>query len=78
MTEHEMSCEEVVRQLVAYLDKDLDAQTSANVERHLESCRGCFDRAEFEKRLKQRVAETGTSSAPESLRARIKSLIERF
>lgn len=78
MTEPKLSCEEVLRHLVAYLDRELDAQQAADIERHLEACRGCFDRAEFEKHLKQRVADTGTSAAPESLRTRIKALIERF
>lgn len=78
MTEHELKCEEVLRQLVAYLDRELDARTTADIERHLAGCRGCFSRAEFEKRLKARVAETGSDTAPEQLRRRVKAIIERF
>jgi anti-sigma factor (TIGR02949 family) len=76
--DHALSCEQVLEHLFAYLDKALDATTSAEIERHLEACRGCFSRAEFERRLRQRVAETGTVSAPDSLRARIKALTDRF
>ena len=78
MTKQNLTCEEVLQHLFAYLDKELDAEASAEIERHLEGCRGCFSRAEFEKKLKARLSETGTGTASESLRARIKSLIERF
>lgn len=78
VTEHDLKCEEVLRQLVAYLDRELDARTAAGVERHLAGCRSCFSRAEFEKRLKVRVAETGSSAAPERLRQRVKAIIDRF
>lgn len=73
-----LRCEQVLEHLFEYLDHALDAQTSAEIERHLDACRGCFSRAEFERRLRARVAETGTASAPATLRARIKALIDRF
>ena len=76
--DHHLSCEQVLEQLFAYLDQALDATTNADVERHLQSCRGCFSRAEFERRLRARVAETGAVSAPETLRVRIKALTDRF
>lgn len=73
-----MTCEEVLEQLFAYLDRELHDTTWAEVEQHLERCRGCFSRAEFERRLKARVRGAGESAAPESLRARIKQLLETF
>jgi anti-sigma factor (TIGR02949 family) len=73
-----MTCEEVLVHLVAHLDQETDARTAAQMERHLEECRGCFSRAEFEKRLKARVREAGSSTAPAQLRARIKKLIEKY
>lgn len=73
-----MTCEEVLERLLAYLDRELDDRTWAEVEHHLESCRGCFSRAEFERRLKAHVRAAGESAAPESLRARLKHLVEKF
>jgi anti-sigma factor (TIGR02949 family) len=78
VTKQPLSCEEVLHQLFAYLDRELDTATSAEIERHLETCRGCFSRAEFERKLKAHVKNAGTSIAPESLRARLKDLIEKF
>jgi len=76
--DHSLNCEQVLEHLFAYLDNALDAPLSAEIERHLEACRGCLSRAEFEWRLRQRVAEMGTVSAPETLRARITALTDRF
>ena len=78
MTKQPMTCEEVLEHLFAYLDRELDAKTAVEIEHHLEGCRGCFSRAEFERKLKARVSAAGESAAPESLRARIKYLIEKF
>jgi len=73
-----LSCEEVIGKLLEYLDRELDAAAQQEVERHLEACRGCFSRAEFERRLRVRVAETGDVKAPESLRERVRTLVARY
>ncbi len=78
MTRPSLSCEEVLHHLFAYLDGELDAAAGENIERHLNACRGCFSRAEFERRLKARLAEAATVEAPERLRRRVRLLIERF
>ena len=74
----QIECEEAIRKLLEYLDGELDEVDRSRMERHLETCRGCFTRAEFERRLRARVAETGSSRAPESFRQRIRGLMERF
>jgi anti-sigma factor (TIGR02949 family) len=71
-------CEDVLKHLVAYLDREIDADVAADIERHLEECRGCFSRAEFERRLKAQVRATGAAAAPARLRARIKEVVEKF
>jgi anti-sigma factor (TIGR02949 family) len=78
MSKPNLTCEEVLKHLVAYLDRDTDAHTAAEIERHLEQCRGCYSRAEFEKQLKVQVRAAASRSAPERLRARIKKLVDEF
>jgi mycothiol system anti-sigma-R factor len=73
-----LTCEEVLKHLFAYIDKELDVETSAEIDRHLEQCRGCFSRADFERKLKAKLAETASSEAPERVRNRVKALIEKF
>jgi anti-sigma factor (TIGR02949 family) len=78
MSEPTVTCEEVLKHLIAYLDRETDAHTAAEIERHLEQCRSCFSRAEFERRLKSRLRAAGSRTAPERLRARIKKLVDEF
>lgn len=78
MTKRTLTCEEVVQRLFPYIDRELDDHANAEIEHHLETCRGCYSRAEFERKLKAKVAETGQAEAPERLRKRLKGLIDRF
>lgn len=78
MSESWISCAEVVERLFDYMDRELDSQTQAEIERHLERCHDCFSRAEFERRLRERVARSGQQPAPERLRRRIRDMLERF
>ncbi|MCX8114137.1 MAG: zf-HC2 domain-containing protein [Burkholderiaceae bacterium] len=78
MTTRRIRCEDVLKHLVAYLDREIDAEVAADIERHLEECRGCFSRAQFERRLKAQVRATGVAVAPARLRARIRELVEKF
>ncbi len=74
----ELSCEEVMEQLFTYLDGELDEGAHVAIDRHLQACRGCYSRVEFEQRLKDRLAEMGRVPAPESLRERVKAMIAQF
>lgn len=78
MSERELDCEEVIEQLFGYLDRRLDAARSADIHHHLERCRECFSRAEFELKLRARIVEAGTVKAPERLQRRISSVLEEF
>ncbi|AGA31860.1 putative transmembrane anti-sigma factor [Thioalkalivibrio nitratireducens DSM 14787] len=78
MTAHEINCEEVIRLLFEYLDRELDPARSSDIDRHLERCRECFSRAEFEKKLRARVHAAAEDEAPPRLRRRVRRLIERF
>lgn len=78
MTDLHISCEEVIEQLFAYLDGELNEASIAAIHRHLAHCRDCFTRAEFEKKLRAKVAESATAEAPERLRRRIRGLLDEF
>ena len=76
--QHDMNCEEVLKHLVEYLDRELDTETAAAVSHHLDDCRGCFSRAEFEMKLKESLQAAATRPISERLRARMKDLLEKF
>ena len=73
-----LDCEEVIARLFDYLDRELDAETWEEIDRHIALCRSCFTRAEFERRLRARLVEAGETEAPEPLRARTRQLLERL
>ena len=73
-----ISCEEALQHLYEHLDHALNATNAVEMERHIETCRGCFSRLEFEKRLKERLAAIGREQAPEELRHRLQDMLQRF
>lgn len=78
MSIKEIGCEEALRRLFGYLDRELDAAHHAEMERHLHTCRACFSRAEFERRLKRKLAEAGTETPPPDFERRIRKLFGNF
>ncbi|MBW3553137.1 MAG: zf-HC2 domain-containing protein [Gemmatimonadetes bacterium] len=79
MTKNEIrSCEDALRLLAAYIDRELPGPTDAKVEHHLETCRSCYSRAEFEKRLKASLAELGSEPVRPALAERVNTLIRTF
>jgi anti-sigma factor (TIGR02949 family) len=73
-----ISCEEVLQHLLAYLDREVDAPTTALIDRHLEACRGCFTRAAFERKLKAHLRAAAEKPAPARVRARVKDILDKF
>ena len=73
-----IDCEEVIANLFAYLDNEIDPEKRTDIERHLEECRACFSRAEFEKALRAKINQLGDKEAPASLRQRVAALLKQF
>jgi anti-sigma factor (TIGR02949 family) len=73
-----IGCEEALQHLLAYLDQELGEVKHREVDHHLEICRTCFSRAEFEKSLKTRLREAGRGTVRASFEKRIKTLFSRF
>jgi anti-sigma factor (TIGR02949 family) len=79
MTTNEIrSCEDALRLLALHLDRELDAATHEQIDRHLETCRACYSRAEFEARLKSRLTELGHEPVHPGLVDRVHTLISKF
>lgn len=70
-----LSCDDALRLLAQYLDRELGDGDRAEVEQHLATCRSCFSRAEFERRLKDELARLGSSEVPPALKDRIRVLL---
>ena len=66
------NCSEVLADVWAFLDDELDPERRANVRRHLEECSPCLDEAGIDRKLKELLArKCGGDHAPDDLRERI-------
>lgn len=75
----EIDCLEAIDNLYAYLDGELqDGEIIARFEAHLDHCHSCYSRAEMEKALNSRMAASAENEVPESLRSRLRDLIDKL
>jgi len=73
-----LTCEEALRLLAAYLDEELHGGSREGVEHHLKTCRGCYSRAEFERRLKGEIKRIGREAIPPAFEQRVRRLLRSF
>jgi mycothiol system anti-sigma-R factor len=67
-----------MRQLFDYLDGEVEETAEHEIHHHIDECRSCFSRVEFEKVLKERVRDSREQELPESLRDRVTDLMQNF
>lgn len=72
-----MSCEAVTRDLDAYLDRELDADSAATVRDHVAGCAACRLRLAEREVLGRLVRTAPYFSAPDALRARVSARASR-
>jgi mycothiol system anti-sigma-R factor len=73
-----IDCEEALRRLFEFLDAELHGEAQHEIELHLERCRSCFSRFEFERRLKGHIADLGSTPVPDDLDRRIRKVLDGF
>lgn len=73
-----MDCATALRLLADYLDGELRDEPGRNLEHHLRTCRGCFSRAEFERRLKHELGQLGREPVRPEFEERIRKLVGAF
>ena len=73
-----IDCEEALKRLFEYLDAELAEEDRRDVGHHLEHCRSCFSRMEFERRLKGHVRELGSAPVDATLERRIRAMLDEF
>ncbi len=77
--QQDIGCLQAIEAFYAYLDGELsDPASIADFEHHMEHCRSCFSRAEAEKLLTDRLRKAGSADAPDSLRDRVKRIMDEF
>ena len=78
MTKEQINCEQALKQILEYIDHELGEHERAAVAEHLHTCKSCFSRMEFERRLKEKVGALCDEEVPAQLGERIKGLLKGF
>lgn len=78
MTKRQIDCEQALKQIFVYLDRELAAEEYSVMEHHLHTCHSCFSRAEFERRLKEQLGGLREQAASPALSWRIQALLHSF
>lgn len=72
-------CLEAFDHLYAYLNGELkDELTLAKIEHHLGHCKSCYSRAQMERKINERLKQSGTDRTPESLQNRLRKIMDGF
>lgn len=75
---HNIGCEEALKRVFDYIDHHLDEASRKELEQHMETCRHCFDRVEFERLLKARIGKLQPRLSSQRLYKRIDALLSEF
>ena len=73
-----ITCEEAMRSLAEYLDNELSTGVEQSIRQHLEFCRSCYSRAEFERRFKVELRKLGKDEVPVGFEQRVRRLLQSF
>ncbi len=73
-----INCQEALERLFEYLDGELTARNAAEIRRHVEVCEGCYPEVKFTTEFRDALhrAALGQPVCPESLRERVRSIIQ--
>ena len=78
MTKQQIDCEQALRQIADFIDRELGESDRAAMQRHLHTCKSCFSRMEFERRLKEKVGALRDEEVRSQLGKRVKGLLKSF
>ena len=78
MSQRQIDCEQALKQILTYIDRELDEGEREVMQQHLHTCKSCFSRMAFERLLKGKVAKLRDEAPTESMQARIRELLKNF
>ncbi len=72
-------CNEVLDHIYEYLNRhDITEEFSVEIREHLDLCRPCFTRVQFEEGLLERLKKANQCCCPDSLKQKIQTLVDKF
>ncbi len=71
-----ISCEEALEIMFEYIDGVLAGKHQSELEQHIETCRGCLKKVEFQLKLKKRLTKVKPVSISKKLSNRLNLILE--
>ncbi len=71
-----ITCEQALAIIFELIDHELRGDERKVMEAHLETCKSCFSRAEFERRLKEKLTGLRDTRPNVRMRGRIEKLLK--
>jgi mycothiol system anti-sigma-R factor len=71
-----MECEQALAHIFELIDHELEGEEREAMQHHLDTCRSCFSRMEFEQRLKARFRTLREAETSARARERIEKLLK--
>ncbi len=78
MAVNNIDCAQALKRLIEFIDLELADADRDVIERHLQTCRGCLSRAEFERALKGKLRGLSHGDVPSKTLDRITALMQEF
>lgn len=72
------SCEKVIQSIYEFLDREMTEDGMAALQKHLDLCRSCFSRVEFERVLRECCRTKTQHTCPEKLKLRLRQIVELY
>jgi anti-sigma factor (TIGR02949 family) len=71
-----IDCEQALARIFELIDHELKGEEREAMAQHLDTCKSCFSRVEFERRLKSRLKSLRDAHTSDGERARIEKLLK--
>lgn len=78
MEKREIDCERALRQIFEFIDQELGEADHHAMHRHLETCKSCFSRMDFERRLKEKLKALPEKNASRKMSERINEILKKL
>jgi anti-sigma factor (TIGR02949 family) len=78
MTRPGIDCAQALKRIFEFIDHELDEGDHEVMHRHLEVCKSCFSRMEFEQRLKEKLGRLRDEQPTHEVTERVKGLLQSF
>lgn len=73
-----LTCEQVLQEIWVFLDGQLPESELVHFRQHMELCRNCYSRVEFERTLRISIKEKTHHCCPDKVKMRIQKFLEDY